>query len=55
MSLYTYWPTRTLVRTVACPYCRATPGARCIGARGEVREANHGERITAFTALWRPS
>ncbi|WP_425436446.1 zinc finger domain-containing protein [Mycobacterium numidiamassiliense] len=45
-------PSRTHIRSVACPYCIAIPGALCIGSRGKPREANHFERILEFEA-WR--
>jgi hypothetical protein len=35
---------RSEVRTVRCPACQAPPGRKCIGARGQSREANHRER-----------
>jgi hypothetical protein len=36
---------RTTVRAVYCPACGARPGARCVGARRNVRISNHQERV----------
>lgn len=38
---------RTQVRQVACPACKAQPGENCIGARGKRRLSNHREREQA--------
>jgi hypothetical protein len=44
-----YWP-RSLVRTITCPYCEASPETKCVGVRGQPRESNHAERIAAYAA-----
>jgi hypothetical protein len=37
---------RTDVRAVACPYCKAPASTKCVRASGErPREANHAERV----------
>jgi hypothetical protein len=36
---------RTKVREVPCPVCRATNGQRCFTTRGRPRESNHLERV----------
>lgn len=36
---------RTEVRYVYCPACKAQPGQHCIGKRKKVREMNHRERV----------
>jgi hypothetical protein len=36
---------RTEVRFVYCPACKAQPGSRCKGKRKKVRESNHRERV----------
>lgn len=36
---------RAAARSVACPACGAHPGNRCIGSLGQLRTANHQERV----------
>jgi predicted RNA-binding Zn-ribbon protein involved in translation (DUF1610 family) len=36
---------RAEVRAVRCPECGAAAGARCVGARGQLRESNHAGRL----------
>lgn len=43
-------PSRTKVRTVACPECGAAVGHNCIGARGKTRTANHQARVDLYLA-----
>lgn len=37
--------TRTQARAQPCPACGASVGARCVGARGRIRESVHRERM----------
>lgn len=44
---------RTDARLVECPYCGAWPRKKCVGARSNVRESNHRERVEAYKAAYR--
>lgn len=41
-------PSRSQVRSMVCPFCRARSETPCMGKRGKVRESNHRERVDAF-------
>lgn len=44
------WLSRTDVRKVPCPACKAKSGEPCIGHRGQERAANHRERVKLATS-----
>lgn len=43
-------PSRTMVRSIECPYCGSAPGILCT-EEGNPRHPNHKERVDAFMAL----
>jgi hypothetical protein len=44
--------TKAESRSVGCGYCKAEPGGRCQGKRGD-RESSHKERVAHYRSLFR--
>jgi len=43
--------TRALVRTVACPRCKASAGHQCVRNNGRLRISNHMQRVASALRL----